>query len=163
MRRKCIYTGKESLCRDKPMPNNLAGDEIHNWANAVPCSLEYKESKKDQMPNDIEAKIFETFYLLEIARWKVRYLELKYEQNKQKETLKELELQIYQVNDLELKLEILQQSNNSRKPIKKTGFNQKIKQQKKDEQIDKIITVEEVAKQDEKLIENMLKNKKILF
>lgn len=163
MKRKCAYTGKDSFCTDKPLHSTVAGSELHNWANAMPCSIEYKESKKDDIPNDTEIKIFEVFYLLEIARLKVRYLELKYNKTKENSILKEIELQIYQVNDLELRLQILQESNNSRKPAKKTGLGQKNRAKKKNEEIEAAIAVKNTIENDEKLIEKMLKSKKILF
>jgi uncharacterized coiled-coil protein SlyX len=134
MKRKCAYTGKDSFCTDKPLPSQVAEQEIHNWTNALPCSIEYKESKQGQSINDIELKIHETFYLLEIARFQVKFLE-----NKLKE---------------------LQDSNNTRTPIKKTGASQKNKEKKKEDQIQAAIAVKDEIKSAEQKIEELLKNKK---
>jgi hypothetical protein len=133
-KRKCAYTGKESLCTDRVMPKEMAQEEIHNWTNNLPCSIEYKESKAGDLPNDLEADIHETFYLLEIARWKVRFLEQK--------------------------LARLQEINNTRKPVKKTGVSQKNKQVQKEKQIETAITIKEVEESNSLKIDEFLENKK---
>ena len=71
MTRKCIYTGKEAGAKDYIVPKSKMGDEIHNWANAVPISLEYKAIKRDRMPNELELKAFDAFMKLETAKMKV--------------------------------------------------------------------------------------------
>jgi phosphoenolpyruvate carboxylase len=134
MKRKCAYTGKESLCTDKVIPRELSDEEIHNWTNSLPCSIEYKESKGADFPNDLEAEIHETFYLLEIYRWKVKYLEKK--------------------------LEILQQQNNTRRPIKKTGAAQKKKEKAKEKQIEAAIKEKQIVEDNSLKIEEFLNTKK---
>jgi hypothetical protein len=134
MKRNCAYTGKDSMCTDKVLPAEIAEQEIHNWTNKLPCSLEYKESKTDDFPTDMEAEIQETFYLLEIARWKVKFLEEK--------------------------LKKLQSENNKRKPIKKTGVAKKNKEIKKQKEIEVAQTVKEIVSDNEDKIEEFLNQKK---
>lgn len=136
-KRKCAYTGKDSFCSDKPLPSEVAEQEIHNWTNNLPCAVEYKESKKNQLPNDLEAEIHETFYLLEITRWKVKYLEIK--------------------------LAKLQEVNNTRPSIQKTGIAKKNREQdkekKKNAEIEAANLIKETIDNDSKKIEEMLKKK----
>jgi len=133
-KRKCAYTGQESECTDKALYKDFAEEEIHNWTNSIPCSISYKESKKDLFPTDIEAEIHETFYLLEIYKWKVKYLEKK--------------------------LSTLQEKNNSRTPTEKTGVAQKNKEKKKQKEIESAIAIKEIAEDNESKIDTFLENKK---
>lgn len=136
-KRPCAYTGQDSDCSDKVLPSELAGNEVHNWTNSLPTTRDYKDSKAGHAPTDIEAEIHETFYLLEIARWKTKFLEDK--------------------------LLRLQQINNSRQPIKKTGAAQKNKQKIKEKQIEASIVINEVIKDNESKIDEVLNQKKRIF
>lgn len=73
--RKCIFTNKESKTKRSIIPRDKADGEIHNWTLYSPMSLEY--DKENRMPTDQEMEIHETFYMLELARLKVKYLETK--------------------------------------------------------------------------------------
>ena len=80
MTRKCTYTGKEAVKKDKVLPKNLVSDsEIHNWANSSPVSEEYKNKKLGNMPTELEMQANEFFYMLELARLRVNYYEKKLE------------------------------------------------------------------------------------
>lgn len=133
-KRKCAYTGKESECEDKVIPPSLSGGEVHNWTNRLPSSRDYKDSKAGNFPTDIEAEIQETFYLLEIARWKAKFLEDK--------------------------LDKLQQENNSRQPVKKTGVAKKNKEKEKKQQIEASQVIHEIVKDNQDKIDSLLAQKK---
>lgn len=75
--RKCAYTGKVATSKDAVIPKKHLQNELHNWTKEVPVCNEYKNEKQDRMPTDHEMKIQETFYELELARMKVKYLENK--------------------------------------------------------------------------------------
>jgi len=137
MKRKCAYTGNESECTDKVLPSIEAGEEVHNWTNALPSSRDYKDSKAGEMPTDIEAEIHETFYLLELARWKVKFLEDK--------------------------LSKLQANNNSRQPVKKTGAAKKNKEKIKEKQIETAKVIHDIMEDNESKIDNFLLQKKKIF
>jgi hypothetical protein len=77
--RKCAYTGKDAESKDSVIPKKKLEQEIHNWTKEVPVCNEYKNEKTDRMPTDLEMDIQETFYLLELARMRVLYLENKLE------------------------------------------------------------------------------------
>jgi hypothetical protein len=134
MKRNCAYTGKDSLCKDNILPRDVIEDEIHNWANGLPSSIEYKESKGSDFPTDLEMDIHETFYLIEITRVRLKYLEKK--------------------------LEKLQAQNNERKPIQKTGAKQKKKEKIKQKQIETAIVEKEIVEDNSSKIEEYLNNKK---
>ena len=136
-KRNCAYSGKESECTDKVMPSDLSGSESHNWTNTLPSSREYKDSKAGSLPTDMEAEIHETFYLLELARWKVKFLENK--------------------------LSILQRENNSRQPVKKTGAAKKNKEKIKEKQIETAKVIHEIVEDNESKIDNFLLQKKKIF
>jgi hypothetical protein len=74
MTRKCIYTGLEARCTDKVVPKK-GGDECHNWANSVPCSLEYKNFKEGRDPTETELMLNRAFKMLELAKLDVVYWE----------------------------------------------------------------------------------------
>lgn len=77
--RNCIYTGKKAGCTDKVIPKN-EGDEVHNWANSVPCNLEYKELiKGNRMPTELEMEASKAFQQLEIAKQQVNFWEKRLE------------------------------------------------------------------------------------
>lgn len=86
--RKCIYTGKDANYTDSVIPKRH-GDARHNWANKVPASSEYKKSNR--LPTDLEMEASRLFYLLEIARNEVNYLELKLQDVQEKITGKKAE------------------------------------------------------------------------
>ena len=75
--RKCVYTGLQAKCKDTLIPKSILGNEIHNWVSEIPCNTFYKELKKDKNPNELELMAFEYFYMLEIAKVKVKYYENK--------------------------------------------------------------------------------------
>lgn len=75
--RKCVYTNKSSKAKDSVIPKKHLDGEIYNWANTVPCSLEYKELKEDRMPTEDEMLANELFQNLELSRLRVRYYETK--------------------------------------------------------------------------------------
>jgi hypothetical protein len=72
--RKCIYTNKEAHSKDTLIPKNR-GDALHNWANRAPADAEYLKSKAGRLPTDLEMEAHRIFYLLELARLEVTYLE----------------------------------------------------------------------------------------
>lgn len=73
--RKCVYTGRDANCNDKVIPKN-GGDEVHNWANSVPCSDKYKAKKARNHPTELEMSINRAFKMLELAKLDVRYWEI---------------------------------------------------------------------------------------
>jgi hypothetical protein len=72
--RKCIYTNKEATSKDTVIPKTC-GDALHNWANRAPVNSEYQESKQSRLPTDLEMEAHRLFYLLELAKMEVSYLE----------------------------------------------------------------------------------------
>jgi transcription elongation factor GreA-like protein len=73
--RKCIYTGKEAIFKDHPVPKD--GETAHNWANRAPISPEYKEIKQNRLPTELEMEANRIFYMLELARLDVVFLTAK--------------------------------------------------------------------------------------
>jgi len=71
-KRKCIYTQKDAQCKDKVIPHGKM-EFYHNWANAVPCSLEYKEIKINKHPTELEFQIARAFYNEELALQEVEF------------------------------------------------------------------------------------------
>jgi len=70
----CVYTGRQSRVADYTVNKK----EIpHNWANKVPCNVEYRELKNGRPPTELELEANETFYLLELAKIRVKHYELK--------------------------------------------------------------------------------------
>lgn len=134
MKRNCAYTGKDSLCKDNIIPRDLIEEEVHNWTNGLPSSIEYKESKGSEFPTDLEMDIHETFYLIEITRVRLKYLEQK--------------------------LKRLQEQNMERKPIKKTGAKQAKKEKIKQRQIETAIVEKEIVEDNEDKIQEYLNSKK---
>lgn len=134
MKRNCAYTGKDSLCKDNVIPRDLIEEEIHNWTNGLPSSIGYKESKASEFPTDLEMDIHETFYLIEITRIRLKYLEQK--------------------------LKRLQEQNTERKPIKKTGARQAKKEKIKQKQIETAIVEKEIVEDNSSKIEEYLNSKK---
>lgn len=87
--RKCIYTGLKATAKDSVIPKKDLGEEVHNWANGVPVSEEYKNIKKDRSPNELELEAQEIFFKIELAKLKVLHYEHKLSeiQEKLKQTL----------------------------------------------------------------------------
>lgn len=81
--RKCIYTGEEASSKDNIIPKN--DKSAHNWTNKAPVSAEYKQSKQNRLPTDLEMEANRIFYMLELARLEVVHLE---------EKLKEIQFKI---------------------------------------------------------------------
>jgi len=75
--RKCIYTNKSSKAKDSVIPKKSLKNEIYNWCNDAPCSLEYKDFKGDRMPTEDEILANELFKILELTKIRVRYYEEK--------------------------------------------------------------------------------------
>lgn len=75
--RKCIYTGRKAGAKDNVLPKYRVGDEIHNWANNVPCSTSYKTYKKDNMPTELEMEANELFHLIELSKLRTKFYEEK--------------------------------------------------------------------------------------
>ena len=127
--RKCIFTGKDSNTKTKILEGEAQGEEKFNWTLNVPTCLEYKERKGEGMASDLEIDIHETFYLLELARMRVKHLENK--------------------------LESLQAKNNQteeEKPSKKSIH-------KKDRQIKQAIHEKEVVQATEEKLEKVLEKR----
>lgn len=138
MKRNCAYTDKESFCSDRILPKELAEDEVHNWAISMPASVDYKESKGGELPSDLEVEIHETFYLIELTKIRLKFLEKK--------------------------LEKLQQINPSRGPAPKSGAAQKNKEKIKKKQIEAAIVEKEIVEDNSSKIDEFLeKKKKSLF
>ena len=76
--RKCIYTGRPAKAMETFIPERLfTEEERHNWVMQVPISIEYKNLKKDRLPNDLETEAFETFVSIEKSKIKLKFLEEK--------------------------------------------------------------------------------------
>ena len=73
--RKCIYTGEEANSKEGVMPRDP--NTLHNWVNRAPTSAAYQQKKQGRLPNDLEMEANRVFYLLELARLDVAYLEAK--------------------------------------------------------------------------------------
>lgn len=73
--RKCIFTNKDSNTKRSIIPKSEADEEIHNWTLYSPMNMDY--DKENRMPTNHEMEMHETFYMLELARLKVKYLEMK--------------------------------------------------------------------------------------
>lgn len=72
--RKCIYTNKTANTRDSVIPKNR-GEARHNWSNQVPVNSEYLKTKQNRLPSDLEMEAARLFYLTELAKLEVIYLE----------------------------------------------------------------------------------------
>lgn len=72
--RNCVYTGKKAGCTDKVIPKE-GGDEVHNWTNSVPCSIEYKEFKGKRPPTEKELEACSIFYKIEMLKQELNFLE----------------------------------------------------------------------------------------
>lgn len=98
--KKCIYTNEEATARDTVVPKSVAGR--HNWANRAPSSPEYIKNKQGRLPTDLEMEANRIFYLLELARLDVSYLEARLREVQEKITGKKQEeiTKAYHIKDL---------------------------------------------------------------
>lgn len=87
--RKCIYTNKDAFSKDGVMPKTP--ETLHNWANRAPIHPEYQKEKQGRLPTDLEMEANRLFYLLELARLDVAYLEAKLKETQEKITGKKQE------------------------------------------------------------------------
>ena len=73
--RKCIFTGKRGNTKTSVIPRNKLKNmgEMHNWVNQVPCNIEYKRIKSNNMPDELELQANEYFRLLELAKLRVEF------------------------------------------------------------------------------------------
>jgi hypothetical protein len=70
-KRNCIFT-------DLPADSKLiVSSSKQNWTKAVPCTKEYKESRKTTLLTDIEFKLVELFIQKELALLRVEFFENK--------------------------------------------------------------------------------------
>jgi hypothetical protein len=74
MIRKCVYTGRDSKGRDSVL-SKVNEDVAHNWANSVPCDVEYGQLKQGRLPSELEMEANRVFKLLELAKLDVSYYE----------------------------------------------------------------------------------------
>lgn len=73
MKRKCVYTGENADSKTTVLPKGL---ETHNWAIEIPRALKNRKRLGDvPLPTELEIEAYETFYALEVAKVKVKYLE----------------------------------------------------------------------------------------
>lgn len=117
-RRKCIYTGQEANYTDSVVPKR--NDEArHNWANKVPANSNYQ--KNNRLPTDLEMEASRLFYMLEMAKNEVNYLELKLQEVQEKITGKKAEEieKAYHIKDLTESFEeqVKQSENTAKKNI----------------------------------------------
>jgi hypothetical protein len=98
--KKCIYTNEEAVSKDTVLPKTEAGS--HNWANRAPVSPEYQKKKQGRLPTDLEMEANRIFYLLELARLDVAYLEARLKEVQTKITgKKQVEVEkAYHIKDL---------------------------------------------------------------
>jgi HSP20 family molecular chaperone IbpA len=87
--RKCIYTGEEANSKEGVMPRDP--NTLHNWVNKAPTSAAYQQKKQGRLPTDLEMEANRIFYLLELARLDVAYLEAKLRETQAKITGKKQE------------------------------------------------------------------------
>lgn len=129
MIRKCIYTGGEAKSKDSIIPRDF-GTDLHNWTSKAPVNTSYLELKQNRLPTELEMQANEFFHLLELAKLRVEYYELK---------LKEVQDQINK--DIEI-------------------INVPVKNKKKDKQINKMIVEKEIKENLHKEIEESFQEKK---
>jgi hypothetical protein len=59
---------------------------LHNWVNKAPISAEYQKKKQGRLPTDLEMEANRIFYMLELAKLDVAYLEAKLRETQSKIT-----------------------------------------------------------------------------
>lgn len=98
--KKCIYTNEEAVAKDTVVPKSVAGR--HNWANRAPSSPQYIANKQGRLPTDLEMEANRLFYLLELSRLDVSYLEARLREVQEKITGKKQEEieKAYHIKDL---------------------------------------------------------------
>jgi hypothetical protein len=91
-KRNCTYTNRPASQKKRVIPDKHLTDQ-HSWVNFAPVSMDTVDYKKDQLPTDLEFACHETFYLLELAKLRVQFLEAKLKQLQEKigKTVPELE------------------------------------------------------------------------
>jgi hypothetical protein len=72
-RRRCAFTGLKATTKNKVVPPEYSEEIRFNWSNSVPCSEEYSAYKQGRMPDELELKAAEFFYLMETYRLKYDY------------------------------------------------------------------------------------------
>lgn len=70
-KRNCIFTGFPA---DSKL---IVSSSKQNWTKAVPCTKEYKESRKTNLLTDVEFKLIELFIQKELALLRVEFFESK--------------------------------------------------------------------------------------
>lgn len=98
--RKCIYTNQDAVSKEGVMSKSPS--TLHNWTNKAPTSAEYQKNKQGRLPTDLEMEANRIFYLLELARLDVSYLEAKFKEIQEKITGKKQEEieKSYHIKDL---------------------------------------------------------------
>ena len=98
--RKCIYTNQDAVSKEGVLPKDQS--TLHNWANKAPISAEYQKKKQGRPPTDLEMEANRVFYLLELARLDVVYLEARLKEIQEKITGKKQEdvEKAYHIKDL---------------------------------------------------------------
>lgn len=133
--RKCIYTNEPSTAKDSILPKKIAGQEVHNWSNHVPCSQEYKDFKKDRAPTELEMQAHEAFHNLEMAKIRVKYYE---------NLLSEIQAKILKNKDF-------------------IEFKNRPRTDKKEEQIQKAIREHSLLQETEDKVNELIEQKKKLW
>jgi len=176
-KRKCIYTGLYSNCKEKIIPSPYVGNEKHNWAINLPVNEEYRHLKDNRMPTDLEIEAHENFYLLELAKIKALYFNKKLE-NLDKKSV-EWNRIFHEFGLVKTKIALLKDKKEYiQKQLKEIFYNERIgkvlkKQEKQEEQekhkqektakIEKNITVDAELDIDNMLKEQLNKEKKKLW
>ena len=71
-KRNCIFTNLPANTRLQ-IPKGWS--ERHNWAKNVPCTKEYLKKRGNYPFNDIELRLVQTFYEIEVAKITIKALE----------------------------------------------------------------------------------------
>ena len=98
--RKCIYTNEDAVSKEGILTRD--SNTIHNWANKAPISASHQKNKQNRLPTDLEMEANRIFYLLELARLDVVYLEARLKEIQEKITGKKQEEveKAYHITDL---------------------------------------------------------------
>lgn len=91
-----MYTGNKAERKDAVIPKKFiqGTDEVHNWANNIPISVEYQIVKQNRLPNELELKAQELFFKIESIKLRLFCYEeeLRQVQEKIKETMPKVEI-----------------------------------------------------------------------
>jgi hypothetical protein len=71
-KRNCIFT---NLPANTKLQISKGWSEKHNWAKNVPCTKEYLKKRGKYPFNDIELRLVQTFYEIEVAKITIKALE----------------------------------------------------------------------------------------